>query len=265
IVVEYRDKMYFCELVLHNGSTYVWLKPGPYMPPDILLNNETRLVAQPFIVDKQGRYLVNYTRFYYVNISTPFNESIVGWYREGTRFDFPLIVEINNGTRYIDPSPPFVVVQRPIKGVVAYKRQYYISISGLAKWEGWANEGAVIRLNSTTVNGVLYTPVKETLVVTAPGKYEVMYTAEFKTEAKDILGVPNPAAWITLCGAEYSADYLGRIEAKIVTNTECQLYYYQWVISPYTIAITILVAIILLSLKKIIITKTKKSLETEKY
>lgn len=256
IVVEYQDKMYFCEVVLHNGSVYMWIRPGPYVPPNILLDNETLLVAQPFVVNNPGRYLINYTRFYYVHISTPFNETI-GWYREGTKFDFPLIVQVDNGTRYIDPSPSFIVADRPIKSVVTYRRQYYITISGLAKWQGWANEGAVIKLNSTIADGVVYIPKKETLVVTAPGKYEVMYTAEFKTEAKDVFGVPNPAAWITLCDAEFSADYLGRIEAKKDTNTECQLYYYQWPISPYTIAITILIVVILLSLKNIIITKKK--------
>jgi len=123
-----------------------------------------------------------------------------------------------------------------VKVVVTYaKRQYYVKIEGVNRWEGWADAGSVVRLNATVVGGVEYTPAE---VVTAwnPGVYRPMFYAVYRTVARDVLGVPNPLATVKLCNATASPLPDGSAVVAAYTRELCQPTVEAFPISPYTAA-----------------------------
>jgi hypothetical protein len=129
-----------------------------------------------------------------------------------------------------------VVVDRPVVLKVEYaKRQHYVKIEGVNRWEGWADAGAVVRLNATVVGGVEYTPAE---VVTAwnPGVYKPLFYAVYRTVARDALGVPNPLATVKLCNATASPLLDGSAVVATYTRELCQPAVEAFPISPYTAA-----------------------------
>jgi len=40
------------------------------------------------------------------------------------------------------------------------KRQHIVVVVGVEEWEGWADAGAVVRLNAAVVGGVVYKPAE---------------------------------------------------------------------------------------------------------
>jgi hypothetical protein len=124
----------------------------------------------------------------------------------------------------------------PVALKVEYaKRQYYVKIEGVSRWEGWADAGSVIKLNATVVNGVAYTPA-EVVTATSPGVYRPMFYAVYKTVARDVFGVPNPLATVRLCNATAQAGLDGSAVVAAYTRELCQPAVEAFPISPYTAA-----------------------------
>jgi len=136
-------------------------------------------------------------------VETPINKT-AGWMPKGAVLTFPDIVDFGNGTRLVQPSVREVAVDGPVVLKVEYaKRQHYVKIEGVNRWEGWADAGAVVKLNATVVGGVEYTPA-EVVTASNPGIYRPMFYAVYKTAVRDALGVPNPLATVKLCNAAAS-------------------------------------------------------------
>jgi hypothetical protein len=115
------------------------------------------------------------------------------------------------------------------------KRQYYVKIEGVNRWEGWADAGAVVRLNATVVGGVEYTPA-EVVAAAGPGVYKPLFYAVYKTAVRDALGVPNPLATVKLCDAAASPLPDGSAVVTAYTRELCQPTVEAFPISPYTAA-----------------------------
>jgi hypothetical protein len=155
---------------------------------------------------------------------------------KGAVLKFPDVVYFGNGTRLIKPSVREVVVDRPVALKVEYaKKQYYVKIEGVNRWEGWADAGSVIRLNATVVGGVEYTPA-EVVTVNGPGVYRPLFYAVYRTVARDVLGVPNPLATVKLCNATASPLPDGSAVVTAYTRELCQPTVEALPISPYTAA-----------------------------
>ena len=124
----------------------------------------------------------------------------------------------------------------PVALKVEYaKRQYYVKIKGVNRWEGWADAGAVIRLNATVVGGVEYTPA-EVVTASNPGVYRPLFHAVYKTVVRDVLGVPNPLGTARLCNATASPLPDGSAVVAAHTRELCQPAVEAFPISPYTAA-----------------------------
>jgi hypothetical protein len=144
-----------------------------------------------------------------------------------------------------------VVVEGPVVLKVEYaKRQHYVKIEGVNRWEGWADAGAVVRLNATVVGGVEYTPA-EVVTASSPGVYKPLFYAVYRTVARDVLGVPNPLATVKLCNATASPLPDGSAVVAAYTRELCQPTVEAPPISPYTVAGAAAVATgVVLALKK---------------
>ena len=129
-----------------------------------------------------------------------------------------------------------IAVEKPVVLKVEYaKRQHYVKIEGVEEWEGWADAGAVVRLNATVVGGVEYTPA-EIVTVSNPGVYKPLFYAVYKTAVRDVLGVPNPLATVRLCNATASPLPDGSAVVAAYTRELCQPTVEAFPISPYTAA-----------------------------
>jgi hypothetical protein len=192
--------------------------------------------ARDFRVDKPLMLRAQYAEVYYwAVVETPINKT-AGWMPKGAVLKFPDVVDFGNGTRLVGPSVREVAVDRPVKVVVTYaKRQHYVKIEGVNRWEGWADAGAVVRLNATVVGGVEYTPA-EVVTATSPGVYRPLFYAVYRTVAKDVLGVPNPLATVKLCNATAQAGPAGIVVVETLTQELCQPTVETFPISPYTAA-----------------------------
>jgi hypothetical protein len=226
---------------VREGASYaialpeVW-EPGNGTRFERLLINGTE--ARSFAV---GRPLALYAaygeRYYWIVVRTPVNTT-QGWFRPGAVITPPPVIELGNGTRLVDPNPQNVVVDTPTDVSVSYRRQYWMSISGVGEeWRGWAYEGSVIRLNETVIAGMRYTPSVPYVEVRGPAAVKVNYTASLYREFRDALGLPNPTASVELCGRRFTADAAGRLYATVETDRECQPKFEAWPLSPYTLAI----------------------------
>ena len=118
---------------------------------------------------------------------------------------------------------------------VEYKKQYHVKIVGVEEWEGWADAGAVIRLNSTVVGGVEYTPA-EVVTVSNPGVYRSLFYAVYRTVVRDVLGVPNPLGAAKLCDTAVQAGLDGLATVSTYTKEACEPAVEAFPISPYTAA-----------------------------
>jgi hypothetical protein len=248
--VNYTRVYYLMRVVTPLGVNETWAPrgaaasavglPDPWDLPNgtrfagLLINNTAQ---REFRVDRPMTLRAQYAEVYYwAVVETPVNKT-AGWMPKGAVLKFPDTVDFGNGTQLIKPSVREAVVDRLVLLKVEYaKRQYYVKIEGVNRWEGWADAGAVVRLNATVVDGVEYTPAE---VVTAwnPGVYRPMFYAVYKTAVRDVLGVPNPLATVKLCDAAAQAGLDGSAVVAAYTRELCQPTVEAFPISPYTAAV----------------------------
>jgi hypothetical protein len=247
ITLRYR-RQYLVKLEAPANSTEVWADEGSTfavgLPDPWDLPNGTRFAgllvngtpAREFRVDRPMTLRAQYAEVYYwAVVETPVNKT-ASWMPKGAVLKFPDIINFGNGTRLVGPSVREVAVDRPVKVVVIYaKRQYYVAILGVVEWEGWADEGAVLRLNATVVGGVEYTPA-EVVTASNPGVYRPLFYAAYRTAVRDALGVPNPLAAVKLCDAAARAGLDGSAVVAAYTRELCQPAVEALPISPYTAA-----------------------------
>jgi hypothetical protein len=227
------------EVWVDAGSAYVVGPPDPWDLPNgtrfagLLVNGTAQ---REFRVDRPMTLRARYAEVYYwVSVETPVNKT-AGWMPKGAVLKFPDVVNFGNGTRLIKPSVREAAVDRPVALRVEYaKRQHYVKIKGVNRWEGWADAGAVVRLNATVVGGVEYTPA-EVVTVTGPGVYKPLFYAVYKTAVRDALGVPNPLATVRLCNTTAQAGLDGSVVVAAYTRDLCQPAVETPPISPYTAA-----------------------------
>ncbi len=241
-------RQYLVRLEAPLNSTEVWIDAGSGyavgLPDPWDLPNGTRFAGllvngtaqREFRVDRPMTLKAQYAEVYYwAVVETPVNKT-AGWMPKGAVLTFPDIINFGNGTRLIKPSVREVAVDKPVVLKVEYaKRQYYVKIEGVNRWEGWADAGAVVRLNATVVGGVEYTPA-EVVSATSPGVYRPLFYAVYRTVAKDALGVPNPLATVKLCDAAAQAGLDGSAVVAAYTRELCQPAVEAFPISPYTAA-----------------------------
>jgi len=192
--------------------------------------------ARGLRVDKPMTLRAEYAEVYYwAVVETPVNKT-ASWMPKGAVLKFSDIVDFGNGTRLVGASVKEVAVEGPVALKVEYaKRQHYIKIVGVEEWEGWADAGAVIRLNSTVVGGVEYTPA-EAVAAAGPGVYKPLFYAVYRAAVRDVLGVPNPLATVRLCNATASPLPDGSAVVAAYTRELCQPAVETPPISPYTAA-----------------------------
>jgi hypothetical protein len=228
------------ETWVDEGLTFAVGLPDPWDLPNgtrfagLLINGTAQ---REFRVDKPMTLKAQYAEVYYwASVETPVNKT-AGWMPKGAVLKFPDIINFGNGTRLVGPSVGEAVVEGPVALKVEYaKRQYYVKIEGVNRWEGWVDAGAVIRLNSTVVGGVEYTPA-EVVTASNPGVYKPLFYAVYKTAVRDVLGVPNPLATVKLCNATASPLPDGSAVVAAYTRELCQPTVETFPISPYTAAV----------------------------
>jgi hypothetical protein len=241
-------RQYLVKLIAPANSTEVWADEGSVFKVDLadpwepgngtlfktLLVNGT--AQREFRVDKPMTLRAQYAEIYYwAVVETPVNKT-AGWMPKGAVLKFPEVVDFGNGTRLIKPSVREAVVDKPITLKVEYaKRQYYVKIEGVNRWEGWVDAGAVVRLNATVVGGVEYTPA-EVVTAAGPGVYKPLFEATYRTAVRDVLGVPNPLAAVKLCNATAQAGLDGSATVSTYTKEACEPVVEAPPISPYTAA-----------------------------
>ncbi len=241
-------RQYLVKLEAPVNSTEVWVDEGLTfavgLPDPWDLPNGTRFAgllvngtsAREFRVDKPLTLKAQYAEVYYwAVVETPVNKT-AGWTPKGMVLTFQDIIDFSNGTRLVGASVREVAVEGPVVLKVEYaKKQYYVKIEGVNRWEGWADAGAVVRLNATVVGGVEYTPT-EVVTVSSPGVYRPLFYAVYKTAVRDALGVPNPLATVKLCNATASPLPDGSAVVATYTRELCQPTVETFPISPYTAA-----------------------------
>jgi hypothetical protein len=241
-------RQYLVRLEAPVNSTEVWVDEGLTfavgLPDPWDLPNGTRFASllingtaqRDFRVDKPMTLKAQYTEVYYwAVVETPVNKT-AGWTPKGAVLKFPDIIDFGNGTRLVGPSVGEVVVDKPITLKVEYaKRQHYVKIEGINRWEGWADAGSVIKLNATVVGGVEYTPA-EVVTAAGPGVYRPLFYAVYKTAVRDVLGIPNPLGTVRLCNATASPLPDGSAVVAAYTRELCQPAVEAIPISPYTAA-----------------------------
>jgi hypothetical protein len=241
-------RQYLVRLETPVNSTEVWADEGLTfavgLPDPWDLPNGTRFAGllvngtaqREFRVDRPMTLRAQYAEVYYwAVVETPVNKT-AGWMPKGAVLKFPDMVDFGNGTRLIKPSVREVAVEGPVVLKVEYaKRQHYVKIEGVNRWEGWADAGAVVRLNATVVGGVEYTPA-EVVTASNPGVYKPLFYAVYRTVARDVLGVPNPLATVKLCNATASPLPDGSAVVAAYTRELCQPAVEAFPISPYTAA-----------------------------
>jgi hypothetical protein len=241
-------RQYLVRLETPVNSTEVWADEGLTfavgLPDPWDLPNGTRFAgllingtsAREFRVDRPLTLRAQYAEVYYwAVVETPVNKT-ARWMPKGAVLKFPDYLDLGNGTRLIKPSVGEVAVEGPVVLKVEYaKRQHYVKIEGVNRWEGWADAGAVIKLNATVVDGVEYTPA-EVVTVSNPGVYRPLFYAVYRTAARDALGVPNPLATVKLCNATAQAGLDGSAVVAAYTRELCQPAVEAFPISPYTAA-----------------------------
>jgi len=238
------DVYYRVVVEMPFNKTEAWAKKGAqfeYSPPQFAdLGNETALRSPngtcAFYVDGPKRCAIAYReRLYWVSIRTPFNKT-EGWALEGSVVRLPEVFDMGNGTRWVGPGF-YAVVDKPINATLAYRRQYYVELSGVVEWRGWKDEGSSIRLNETVVGDVKYVPQTAFIEVKEPTSLKPRYTAYYYAQFKDALGLPNPWASVELCNQRFAADEAGRVYARVETDSLCEVRAVAPPLGPYSLAI----------------------------
>jgi len=235
---------YWVSITTPFNRTEGWARRGTLVnvtpPPFVDLGNKTAL-RDPngtcaFRVDGPKRCAIVYReRLYWVSVRAPFNET-VGWTPEGSVVRLPEVFDMGNGTRWVGPGF-YAVVNRPVNVTLAYKRQYYVELSGVVEWRGWADEGSRIRLNETVAGGVKYVPQMLSIEVRGPASLRPKYAAYYYAQFGDVLGLPNPWTSVELCGWRFAADEAGRAYAVVETDTRCEVRAEAPPLGPYSLAI----------------------------
>jgi hypothetical protein len=228
------------------GSTFTVDLPDPWEPGNgtlfkALLINGTS--AREWRVDGPMTLVAQYAETYYwVDVEAPVNGT-AGWMPRGAVLRFPSVVYLGNGTRLVGPNASAVEVEGPVRVEVSYSvRQYHVEVEGVERWEGWADAGSLIGLNSTAVDGVEYVPAVPALKVSAPGVYRPFFEAVYRAVVRDALGVPNPLATARLCNATSKAGLDGSVYIAVETRELCRPEVEAAPVSPYTAALIALAA-----------------------
>ena len=236
------------------GSTFTVDLPDPWEPGNgtlfkALLINGTS--AREWRVDGPMTLTARYAETYYwVTVKTPLGANET-WMPRGAVLRFPSVVYLGNGTRLVGPNASAVEVEGPIKVEVSYSvRQYHVEVEGVERWEGWADAGSLIGLNSTAVDGVEYTPTVAALRVSAPGVYRPFFEAVYRAVARDALGMPNPLATARLCNATAPAGLDGSVYIAVETRELCKPEVEAAPVSPYTAALIALAAAAAVALRR---------------
>ena len=239
-------RQYLVRLLAPVNATEAWADEGSVFVVGLAdpwaLDNGTlfaRLLvngtaARELRVDRPITLTAQYAEVYHwVEVDSPVNATR-GWAPKGAVLRFPEAADFGNGTRLVGPNVREVVVERPLVLEVQYaKRQYYVKVEGVARWEGWADEGAVITPNATVADGVAYEPA-EPVVANAPGVYRPLFVATYKTAVRDALGIPNPLAAVKLCNATARPQLDGSVVITAYTRELCQPAVEAAPVSPYT-------------------------------
>jgi len=235
---------YWASIRTPFNKTEGWVKRGAYinvtLPQFVDLGNGTALRSPnstcAFYVDGPRRCAIAYReRLYWVSVNAPFNKT-EGWVAEGSVVRLPEVFDMGNGTRWVGPGF-YAVVDKPINATLAYRRQYYVELSGVVEWRGWKDEGSSIRINETVVDGVKYVPKVQTIEVRGPASLKPRYTAYYYAQLSDALGLPNPWASVELCGRLFAADEAGRAYAVVETDERCMPKVDAPPLGPYSLAI----------------------------
>lgn len=265
VVIPNYTVYYWVGVVLPWGSSYGWQPRGSrfsFVPSQFVdLGNGTAL-RQPngtclFVVEGPGSCTITYRqRLYYVEVVSP-SWRYANWTLWGDVIKIPALIDLGNGTRLVDPQPSEVVADKPMKVEVSYSRQYHVVLEGVTEWEGWVYEGGHVRLNKTMMNGVEYVPKEEALVIRGAGRLKPFYTAHFRGEFRDALGLPNNWAKASLCGKAFQADLMGRVNASVDTDSVCDVSIDKPLLGMYSVGILLLV-ILLVALLVLKSTRKKK-------
>lgn len=230
---------YNVTVVTPLGTRWEWLERGSRFEysADMVLNNKTRIVVHPIqiAVDKPMTLVANYTVYYLVEVEAP-NGTLRLWAERGSRFEYgPEPWDFGNGTRLAGVRPCSLVVEAPSSCALSYeKRQYYVRVEMLnGAYVGWADEGSTWG-SEVAVDNVFYKPIP--VVVRGPGDYAVRYVAVFQGVARDVLGVPNPLAEISLCNATARPGLDGRFNVSAEADGLCRAEVKASPVSPYTAA-----------------------------
>mgnify|MGYP001626168848 CR=1 FL=1 len=117
------------------------------------------------VLDRDQEYVLNYSRFYYVNVSTDYGKAVGGgWYREGEQAFIELaednVIEFENDTRLVfygwrgdvnsNQSKIFFTVDSPKNIQAQWIRQYRVMVSTFPNTseEKWVNSGEFITVKA---------------------------------------------------------------------------------------------------------------------
>ena len=187
------------------------------------LNESTRLI----ILDRDQDYILNYSRFYRVDVSTDYGEVVGGgWYRSGEKASIELltdrIIEFENNTRLVfsgwrgdiesNHSKIFLTVDSPKAIKAAWIKQYKVIVSTIFNEfeEKWLNEGDSINVealkeidlgNKTKLvfygwSGVDSSNEKITLRVDRPLSIKALWKRNYLVEIIYLEGIDEKSYWV---------------------------------------------------------------------
>ena len=237
------------------GSFWRWAERGAafrYKGADVDLGNGTRVAVSPVevSVDKPLVIAPNYTVYYRVAVEMP-NGTFTTWVAKGAGFSHgPPFADFGNGTRLAGVRPCVIeAVLQPAACRVEYaKRQYYIRAAFLnGTWEGWADEGAVLRhfyvdSGALGASGAYQLAYEAAVAVDRPGDYAARYRVRGWVSLGDQLMVPIPFAEVRACNATFRTDWRGRAEVEAEATGLCKVEADAPPVSPYTAAAAVAMA-----------------------
>lgn len=170
-----------------NGSYTSWYPSGSRidLPKTIYVSSNIRyllnssesevIITQPEILSPP------YILQYYVNIKIV-NETISGWYNNGSVVFIPSVIQFSSSERYLINYSKQIVVTSPINLTLPYILQYRVIINlpnGTIK--GWYDNGSIINvpevINMNTTKYVLNS--SQVIIVTTSLNYTPTYTVQY--------------------------------------------------------------------------------------
>ena len=187
------------------------------------LNKSTRFI----ILDRDQDYILNYSRFYRVNVSTDYGKVVGGgWYKSGEKASIELltdkIIEFGNNTRLVfsgwrgdiesNQSKIFLTVDSPKTIKATWIKQYKVIVSTIfnESEEKWVNEGDYITVealreidlgNKTKLvfygwSGVDSSNEKITLQVDKPLSIKALWKKNYLVEIIYLEGIDEKSYWV---------------------------------------------------------------------